>query len=77
MDTERDIAQLVVPVVFGVLAIILVILRLICRPLSKPSLGFDDYIIVIALVFRSNITPQTTEKLTTHIFPCYARLERE
>lgn len=66
MDSERGIAQLVVPTVFGALAIILVILRLLCRPLSKPSLGFDDYMIVISLVFRSDITSTTTEKLTTH-----------
>lgn len=76
MDTERGITQLVVPTVFGALAIILVILRLICRPLSKPSLGLDDYMIVAALVFSSGITTPTTEKLTAHRFPFYARLER-
>lgn len=77
MDSEQGIAQLVIPTVFGALAIILVILRLICRPLSKLSLKFDDYMIVIALVFRSDITPPTAEKLTAHRFPSYARLERE
>lgn len=77
MDSERAIAQLVVPIVFGAVAIVLVILRLICRPLSKPSLGFDDYMIVIALVLRSDIAPSTTEKLIAHRFSYYARLERE
>lgn len=66
MDSERGIAQLVVPTVFGALAIILVILRLLYRPLSKPYLGSDDYMILVALVFRSDIAPPTTEKLTTH-----------
>lgn len=59
MDSERGIAQLVVPTVFGALAIILVILRLFYRPLSKPYLGSDDYMILVALVFRSDIAPPT------------------
>lgn len=61
MDSERGIAQLVVLTVFGAFATFLVTLRLLYRPLSKPSLGFDDYMIVIALVFRSDITPQTAK----------------
>lgn len=76
MDTERGIAQLVVPTVFGALAIILVILRLTCRPNSKPSLGFDDYMIVVALVFSSDITPPTAEKLIAYRFSFSARLQQ-
>lgn len=64
MAPEGGIAQLVVSTVFGAMAIILVILRLICRPPSKPSLGIDDYMIVVALVFGLDITPPTAEKLT-------------
>lgn len=74
MNTERGIAQFVVPTVFGALAIILVILRLICRPRSRPSLGCDDYMIVVALVSSSHITPPTAEKLIAYRFSFYARL---
>lgn len=77
MAPERGIAQLVVSTVFGAIAFILVGLRLICRPLSKPSLGTDDYMIVVALVFGLDIIPPTAEKLTSGRFPSYARLERQ
>lgn len=61
MDSERGIAQFVVLTVFGAFATFLVILRLLCRPLSKPSLGLADNMIVVVLVFRSDITPQTAK----------------
>lgn len=73
MAPEGGIAQLVVSTVFGAMAIIIVILRLICRPPSKPSLGSDDYMIVVALVFGLDITPPTAEKLTSRRLPTYAR----
>jgi len=52
IDLRQDpgIAQLVITVIFTLLAVIAVILRLVSRRLSKAKLQLDDYIIIVALV---------------------------
>jgi len=52
IDLRRDpgITQLVVTVIFTLLAIIAVVLRLVSRRLSKVKPQLDDYIIIVALV---------------------------
>ncbi len=52
IDLRHDpgIAQLVITVIFTLLAVIAVILRLVSRRLSKAKLQLDDYIIIVALV---------------------------
>lgn len=52
IDLRHDpgIAQLVIAVIFTLLAIIAVILRLVSRRLSKTKLQLDDYMIIVALV---------------------------
>lgn len=48
----KVIASVVAP---AILAIIAVGLRLCARTVSKATLGWDDYLIVLALVRRSDI----------------------
>jgi len=52
IDLRRDpgVTQLVVTVIFTLLAIIAVVLRLASRRLSKVKIQLDDYIIIVALV---------------------------
>lgn len=48
----KVIASVVAP---AILAIIAVALRLCARTVSKATLGWDDYLIILALVRRSKI----------------------
>lgn len=50
MEADGGMAQLVIAVVFGVLATIAVTLRIISRRLSRVCLGMTDYMIILALV---------------------------
>ena len=52
IDMARDggMAQLVVAVVFGTLAVLAVALRIISRRLSRVYLRANDYMIIVALV---------------------------
>lgn len=50
MKDDGGMAQLVVAVLFGTLAIIAVALRIVSRRLSRVCLGLTDYMIILALV---------------------------
>lgn len=50
MERNGGMAQLVVAVVFGSLAIVAVVLRIISRRLSRVYLQTNDYMIIFALV---------------------------
>ena len=52
IDLGRDpgVAQIVISVVFALLAIIAVVLRIVSRRLSKVKLQLNDYLIIVALV---------------------------
>ncbi len=66
IDLRHDpgIAQLVITVIFTLLAVIAVILRLVSRRLSKAKLQLDDYIIIVALV-RARVNYLCYTQLTT------------
>lgn len=65
-DLRHDpgIVQLVITVIFTLLAVIAVILRLVSRRLAKAKLQLDDYIIIVALV-RSRVKYLICTELTT------------
>ena len=50
LERNRGLAQVVVAIVFGIIAIIAVVLRITSRRMSRVSLGMNDYMIVLALV---------------------------
>lgn len=50
MDRNGGVVQLVVAIVFGTLAIIAVVLRVVSRRLSNVYLQVNDYMIILALV---------------------------
>lgn len=50
MDRDGGMAQLIVAVAFGSLAIVAVVLRIISRRLSRVYLQMNDYMIIFALV---------------------------
>ena len=50
MKDDGGMAQLVIAVLFGTLAVIAVVLRIISRRLSRVRLGMTDYMITLALV---------------------------
>ena len=52
MERDGGMAQLVVAVAFGSLAIVAVVLRIISRRLSRVYLQTNDYMIIFALVER-------------------------
>ncbi|KAL8820396.1 MAG: hypothetical protein Q9223_001387, partial [Gallowayella weberi] len=49
LDGNPGVAQLVVAVIFGILATISVVLRIVARHLSRKSLALNDYMILFAL----------------------------
>lgn len=50
LERNGGLAQVVVAIVFGIIAIIAVVLRITSRRMSRVSLGMTDYMIVLALV---------------------------
>ncbi|KAL8734369.1 MAG: hypothetical protein Q9166_001567 [cf. Caloplaca sp. 2 TL-2023] len=67
LDGNSGVAQLVVAIIFGTLATISVVLRIVSRRLSRVSLSMNDYMIIIALLPLSVCQEGITLDLTLTI----------
>lgn len=58
------VAQLVVAIVFGILATLSVLLRFVARRISRVYLSMNDYVIVIAMVYLLRLRWSANVRLT-------------
>ena len=55
--SPRQVASIVIPVLFTALATLMVVLRIMGRRIKRVSLWLDDYAIIASLVRWMEITP--------------------
>lgn len=60
---DGGLAQIIVAVVFGTIAVAAVILRLVSRRISRVYLGMNDWMIVLALVGKFQLKHVGTDTL--------------